>query len=154
MRLRALAAVRDWEDMERRAELIIDQHRARNGCPVGRLAAVLADSDDAMRARLDEVFRAWRAAIRDALLRLQGNGLISAEADLDASATITLSAIQGGLLLANVCRDPEQLRRALAGAIGELRANAPPAPDVGRDRGYRRVARIDSTTSTSTLPAA
>jgi AcrR family transcriptional regulator len=121
----ALHSVDGWEDLERWAELIIEEHGARGGCPIGTLAAVLPDTDTEMRASLSATFRVWRAAIRGALLRLRANGLISADADLDSLATITLSAIQGGLLLAKTFRDPEHLRRALAGAIAELRAHAP-----------------------------
>jgi hypothetical protein len=38
--------------------------------------------------------------------------------------TITLSAIEGGLLLAKTMRDSMQLRVALDGAIAQLRAHA------------------------------
>jgi AcrR family transcriptional regulator len=53
------------------------------------------------------------------------NRLICASADLDALATITLSAIQGGLLLTKTSRDVSPLRSALAGAIAEVRAHRP-----------------------------
>jgi AcrR family transcriptional regulator len=122
---RALDSVNSWEDLERWTELIIDEHGARGGCPIGTLAAVLPDSDAEIRARLTEAFQVWRAAIRGALLRLRTNGLISPDADVDSLATITLAAVQGGFLLAKTFRDPEHLRRALAGAIAELRAHAP-----------------------------
>lgn len=121
---RTLAAVARWEDLERWAELIVAGHSLGEGCPIGTLAAILGDADEELRARLNEAFTDWSHAIRGALNRLRENGLISAGADLDALATMTLSAIQGGLLLAKTSRDTDQLRAALTGALAELRARA------------------------------
>jgi hypothetical protein len=104
---------------------IVEQHGARGGCPIGTLAAALSDVDEELRTSLSEAFRAWSDAIRGALTRLRDNGLISADADLEALTTIALSAIQGGLLLAKTSRDANQLRLALKGMIAQLRAQAP-----------------------------
>ncbi|HTP21117.1 MAG TPA: TetR/AcrR family transcriptional regulator [Solirubrobacteraceae bacterium] len=126
---RALAAVSDWESLERWAELMVtgvEQRGGRGGCPIGTLTAALADTDDGLRISLNEAFRAWGDAIRGALARLRDNRLITAEADLDRLTTIMLAAIEGGLLLAKASRDPEPLRTALDGAITQFRANAPP----------------------------
>jgi AcrR family transcriptional regulator len=126
LQARALGSVNDWQDLERWAELmstIVEDHGARGGCPIGTLAAALSDTDDGLRTSLSEAFRAWSDAIRGALARLRENGLISADADLDALTTITLSAIQGGLLLAKTSRDANQLRIALGGAIAQLKAH-------------------------------
>ncbi|MBV8997618.1 MAG: TetR/AcrR family transcriptional regulator [Solirubrobacterales bacterium] len=127
----ALGSVSSWEDLERWAQImvaIVADQDARGGCPIGTLAAALADTDEGLRTSLSEAFQAWSDAIRGALLRLQENGLIAGGADLDALTTTTLSAIQGGLLLSKTARDAGQLRIALDGAIAQLRANAP----VGR----------------------
>ena len=124
----ALAAVGSWADLERWADAmvaIVQEQGSRGGCPVGTLAAALSDTDERLRTSLSEAFQAWSDAIRAALLRLQENGLISAGADLDALTTITLSAVQGGLLLSKTTRDAGQLRIALEGAIEQLQANAP-----------------------------
>ena len=125
---RALAAVSDWESLERWAELIVtgvEQRGGRGGCPIGTLAAALADTDEALRVSLNESFRAWSDAIRGALARLRDNELIADEADLDRLTTIMLSAIEGGLLLAKAARDADPLRTALDGAIAQFQANAP-----------------------------
>jgi TetR/AcrR family transcriptional regulator, transcriptional repressor for nem operon len=124
----ALASVSTWEDLDRWADAmvaIVDEQDARVGCPIGTLAATLSDTDEALRTSLSEAFRAWSDAIRGALLRLRQNGLIAPHADLDTLTTITLAAIQGGLLLAKTSRDAGQLRAALTGATAQLRANAP-----------------------------
>jgi TetR/AcrR family transcriptional regulator, transcriptional repressor for nem operon len=132
----ALASVSNWEDLERWADVMVatvEDQDARVGCPIGTLAATLSDADEGLRTSLSEAFRAWSDAIRAALLRLQANGLIAAGADLDTLTTITLAAIQGGLLLAKTSRDAGQLRAALDGAIAQLRANGP-AGRTGRRR--------------------
>ena len=64
---RTLAAVSDWEGLERWAELMVtsvEQRGGRGGCPIGTLAAALADTDEALRVSLNESFRAWSDAIR------------------------------------------------------------------------------------------
>jgi TetR/AcrR family transcriptional regulator, transcriptional repressor for nem operon len=125
----ALASVSSWEDLERWAEMmvtIVEEQDARGGCPIGTLAAALSDTDERFRTSLSAAFRAWSDAVRGALLRLQEKGVIGAGADLDALTTITLSAIQGGLLLSKTSRDAGQLRIALGGAIAQLTANSPP----------------------------
>jgi TetR/AcrR family transcriptional repressor of nem operon len=52
-------------------------------------------------------------------------GWLAPGSDPAALATATLAAIQGGLLLSQVRRDPEQLRIALDGARAMLRAARP-----------------------------
>ena len=152
LQAQALASVSDWEDLEHWADTmvsIVQEHGARGGCPIGTLAAALSDVDERLRTRLSEAFQAWRDAIRGALLRLAENGLIAEDADLDALTTVTLSAIQGGLLLTKTSRDVRQLRTVLDGVITQLRANAPKgrardrsaAPSSRRAPGPRKEAR-------------
>jgi TetR/AcrR family transcriptional repressor of nem operon len=121
---RALGAVGDWHDLERWADGIVamvDERGARGGCPLGTLAAALADTDERCRIALSDAFQSWRDAIGGALRRLRDNGLLAPDADLEALTTVTLAAVQGGLLLAKTSRDSSQLRVALAGAIAQLR---------------------------------
>jgi hypothetical protein len=118
---------------------IIDEQGARGGCPIGTLAAALSDTDEGLRTSLSDAFTAWSDAIRGALTRLRDNRLIDRDADLDALTTITLSAIQGGLLLAKTSRDVGQLRIALSGAIKQLQAHAPARP---RSRGRSSSSRL------------
>ena len=111
---------------------MIEQQGSRGGCPIGTLAAALADTDERFRAALSDAFDSWREAIGGALARLRENRLLEPEADLEELTTTTLAAIQGGLLLAKTSRDSAQLRVALDGAIAHLRAHG--APDTRRPR--------------------
>ena len=127
---RVLASVRDWDDLERWADAMVamvDERGARGGCPIGTLAAALSDTDEQLRGLLSDAFATWRNAISGALVRLRDNRLLARDADLERLTTVTLAAIEGGLLLAKTTRDSGQLRVALDGAIAQLRTHAPPA---------------------------
>jgi AcrR family transcriptional regulator len=126
-----LASVHTWEDLERWAAGMVamcKRQHARGGCPIGTLAAALSDTDESLRQLLSDAFQAWRDAISSALRRLQDNHLLARDADIDTLTTITLSAIEGGLLLAKTTRDSTQLQIALGGTIAQLRAHAPAPP--------------------------
>lgn len=122
-----LAAVQDWDDLERWAAAIvagIEQRHTRGGCPIGTLAASLADTDETARQRLDAAFRDWGEAIGTALANLRGHGLLPPDADLPALTTATLASLQGGLLLSKTMRDSAPLRIALHAAISYLKRQA------------------------------
>jgi TetR/AcrR family transcriptional regulator, transcriptional repressor for nem operon len=124
----ALGAVQDWRDLECWADgmvALVEQRGSRGGCPIGTLAAALADTDERFRVALSAAFGSWREAIGGALVRLRDNGLLAADADLEVLITMMLAAIQGGLLLAKTSRDSSQLRTTLDGAIAQLHAYAP-----------------------------
>jgi TetR/AcrR family transcriptional regulator, transcriptional repressor for nem operon len=142
----ALEAVQDWRDLERWVDsmvAMVEQQGARGGCPIGTLAAALADTDEHFRTALNDAFDSWREAIGGALARLRDNRLLSSDADLEALTTTTLAAIQGGLLLAKTSRDSSQLRAALDGAIAQLRAHG--VPDKRRVRRRQVPVRLDPT---------
>jgi TetR/AcrR family transcriptional repressor of nem operon len=68
----ALDAVRDWRDLERWVDsmvAVVEQQGARGGCPIGTLAAALADTDESFRTALNDAFESWRAAIGGASKR-------------------------------------------------------------------------------------
>jgi TetR/AcrR family transcriptional repressor of nem operon len=133
----ALAAVQDWTDLARWAGEMValsERQGSRGGCPIGTLAAALADTDEGFRVALSDAFQGWREAIGDALARLRDNGLLAPGADLERLTTTTLAAIQGGLLLAKTSRDSTQLRVTLDGAIAHLQAHGAPAKPRPRRR--------------------
>lgn len=123
----ALEQVGCWGDLEAWSQTIvarIAEREGRGGCPVGTLAAATADTDEDLRASLAAAFERWRAGIRTALEHLRDAGELDRHADVDALATATLAAIQGGLLLAKTARDSAPLAVALAAATAQLRAHA------------------------------
>jgi TetR/AcrR family transcriptional repressor of nem operon len=124
----ALAAVETWADLERWADTVVaimEAHGSRGGCPIGTLAAALADIDETSRTLLSAAFERWREAISGALTTLRDNGVLAGDADIGALTTNVLAAMQGGLLLAKTNRNAGDLRTALDGALAQVRAHAP-----------------------------
>ena len=94
------------------------------GCPIGSLVAQMAEHDDETRKVFVDIFARWEEPLVSCLRRLQDNGTLRPDiAVIDVAGTI-MAAMQGGLLLAQVRRDPDQLRRALTGARAALNASA------------------------------
>ena len=114
-----LGEVRDWAGLRAWADAIVATMEAqafRGGCPLGTLAAALADTDETARERLASAFAAWREAITAALGRLVENGQLDPAADLDA------------------LDDRDARRRARRSAARQDRTRQQAAPDRARHR--------------------
>jgi AcrR family transcriptional regulator len=92
-------------------------------CPLGALAAELAENDPLAREALARGFRRWSGHIADGLHVIQADGALDPAADCEALADATLAAYQGGLLLAQAHGSLVPLRAALAGARAALQAH-------------------------------
>jgi len=122
-----LLNVADWSGLERWMDALVAmqvQRQARGGCPLGSLAGQLAERDPQARAALAEGLGRWQDSIGRSLEALQARGELRDDADPAALAATTMALIQGGLLLTQVRRDPQQLRAALNTALTLLRAHA------------------------------
>lgn len=114
--------IRAWFDA-----ILAAQKRARyaGGCPVGSMAAEMADRDPALRARLRDAFQRKRNAVHRHLAALQDAGGLRADADTDALATFVMATLQGGLLLGSTYKDGAPLRHAIEAACAHLRSLRP-----------------------------
>jgi TetR/AcrR family transcriptional repressor of nem operon len=117
--LDTIGGLRAWADA---LVALQETRQARGGCPIGSLAGQLAEHDDGARSELAEGMDRWQAGIRDGLERMAARGELRPEADSALLAQRTLAAVQGGLLLTQIRRDPNELRHALDGAIEAIRA--------------------------------
>ena len=128
-------AIRSWFDSL--VELQIDRG-ARGGCPIGSLVGQLAESDERARCELEMSFERWQRHLCDGLRAMRARGALSRRADPVRLATATMAALQGGLLLTQVRRDPAQLAIALDAAYAHLRVHRPRAqssePVIGAAR--------------------
>jgi AcrR family transcriptional regulator len=117
--LDTIEGLRAWADA-----LVTLQHerQARGGCPIGSLAGQLAEHNEPARAELIDGMSRWEGAIRDGLERMAARGELRADADPAALAQRVLAAVQGGLVLTQIRRDPDQLRCALNGALDTILA--------------------------------
>jgi TetR/AcrR family transcriptional repressor of nem operon len=117
--LDTIDGLRAWTD----ALVTLQQTRqAKGGCPIGSLAGQLAEHDDGARLVLADGLDRWESAIREGLQRMAARGELGLDADPGALAQRTLAAVQGGLLLTQIRRDPNQLRSALDGALDAVLA--------------------------------
>jgi AcrR family transcriptional regulator len=117
--LDTIEGLRSWTD----ALVALQRSRqAKGGCPIGSLAGQLAEQDDGARLELADGLDRWEAAIREGLERMAARGELRPEADPGALAQRTLAAVQGGLLLTQIRRDPNQLRSTLDGALDAILA--------------------------------
>jgi TetR/AcrR family transcriptional regulator, transcriptional repressor for nem operon len=112
--LSSLDGLREWRDF------VVDHTRntgGHGGCPIGSIGSELAETEPEARAMVAASFKRWEASIMAGLLRMHALGRLAPEADPHQLALATLAALQGGLLLAKVQRDPEPLAAALDAMI-------------------------------------
>jgi AcrR family transcriptional regulator len=118
-RLDSIEGLRAWRDLV----LALQAERdCAGGCPIGSLAAELAEIDPAARLDLADGLGRWAGAIREGLAAMRDRRELTADADPDRLAMATLAAQQGGQLLAQVHRDTTPLRAALDAAIAHIRS--------------------------------
>lgn len=101
------------------------RHGFTRPCPLGRLAAELAEDDDA-RPVLDAALGSWRDQLAAGLITMLAAGRLRAEADPDRLAGALLGAVQGGLLLACVSRSARPLQASLDTVVDHIGTLATP----------------------------
>ena len=95
------------------------------GCPLGSLGADLAETDAVGRERVALGFRQWAQVIEQGLDDMRIAGELPRDQDTGQLAVGILAALQGGLLLSQVDRDPSALAAALDSVILLLELLAP-----------------------------
>ncbi|MGH7389115.1 MAG: TetR/AcrR family transcriptional regulator [Candidatus Rokuibacteriota bacterium] len=99
---RPLAQIRCFLDR------VVEMQRACNcvgGCPLGNLASELSDVHEGFRARLVDVFSAWRARLTEALREAQRRGDVGSECRPDAVAHFLVASLEGAILMTKVSKD-------------------------------------------------
>jgi len=121
----ALAACDSLAGIERYMDALVsfqEQRGAHGGCPIGSLASQIGERDEGGRLALVDGFKRWDAEIHSGLEAMAARAELRAGADPGLLATQTLAALQGGLILTQVRRDPQQLRVATDAALELIRA--------------------------------
>lgn len=117
--LDSMAGLRRWRD---RVVAINEHTGCIGGCPLGRLASELVESDPQARADLVAGFGQWQDRLASGLQDMRDRGELAAGTDVDALALGLLGAAQGGLLLAQAHRSVAPLRAALDLALDGIAA--------------------------------
>lgn len=123
-----------WHGIQDWFERLVSVEAARSfvgGCPVGSMAAEMADRDESLRTDLVQAFRIKGSHLARGLERMKARGELREDCDPDDLARFVTAVVQGGLLLAATEKSPDPLRRALEHAYEHLRSYAlAPAPPV------------------------
>ena len=121
----SLATLRQWAD-----QYVNQADTLRGGCRLGSLAAELMKTSPESRDQVAEGFERWRLALREGFATMKANGELTEGADTDYLSFVVLSALQGGLLLAQACASSTALKAAMDGALEVVDKYA--ATDRGR----------------------
>lgn len=122
-----LDALDSFEALGRWRDRLVTLQRARHcvgGCPIGSIAAEVADDDPDARADLVDGFEQWEAPLRNGLSTMRAAGLLRQDTDTDRLALALLAALQGGLLLTQTRRTTVPLETALDATIELIRSYA------------------------------
>lgn len=118
-----LGEVSSWEGLQRWCDHLVTMTRATQGvggCPLGSLVGELADRSDSARHELVRSFAEWQSYLINGFRVMRDNGELAAEADVDELALTMMSALQGGLLMAQTTRSARPLELALNMALGHI----------------------------------
>jgi TetR/AcrR family transcriptional regulator, transcriptional repressor for nem operon len=91
------------------------------GCPIGSLAAEVAERNEDARRQAAAAFDAWEKLFADALERMRERGELRADASPTLLATALLASIEGGMVLSQTRKDPASLRVAVEAGLAQAR---------------------------------
>lgn len=93
------------------------------GCPIGSLAAEVAEHNEGARKQAAAAFDTWEQLIARALERMRERGELRADASPKEMATALLASLEGGMVLSQARKDPAPLHIALAAGLAQVRAH-------------------------------
>ena len=88
----------------------LESQKCRSGCVIGNLSQEMADQSEAIRSRLDEIFRGWVSRYASCLREAQQVGEIPDDLDVEQLAEFWLNSWQGAILRAKTIRSTAPLR--------------------------------------------
>jgi TetR/AcrR family transcriptional repressor of nem operon len=112
--------VSSWEGLQRWCDHFVAATRATQGaggCPLGSLVGELADHSEPARQVLAQCFADWQSYLSEGFTAMRDNGELAAQADPAELALTVLTALQGGLLMAQATRSPRPVDLALNMAL-------------------------------------
>ena len=98
---------------------VVEKPFLAGGCPLLNTAVEADDTSPALRARARGALERWRAVISAALARAVADGDVR-PLDAEALATLMISAIEGGVMLARVYRDGAHIQRVASELVRYL----------------------------------
>src|SRR5690348_3814529 len=120
-----LHEISSWESLQRWCDHFVTATRATlgaGGCPLGSLVGELADQSEPARRVLAQCFAQWQSYLSEGFEAMRDNGELAARADPAELALTVLSALEGGLLMAQATRSARPLELALNMALQHMAA--------------------------------
>jgi TetR/AcrR family transcriptional regulator, transcriptional repressor for nem operon len=108
--------VSSWEGLRRWCDHFVTATRATHGaggCPLGSLVGELADQSEPAQRVLAQCFAEWQSYLSEGFEAMRDHGELAAQADPAELALTMMSALQGGLLMAQATRSARPLELAL-----------------------------------------
>jgi len=120
----ALGAVASLAELEQALAGFADGYEQMGlpGCPIGSLAAEVAERNEDARLQTAAAFDAWERLFAEALERMCDRGELRADASPAAMATALLASIEGGMVLSQARKDPASLRIAVQAGLAQVRS--------------------------------
>jgi AcrR family transcriptional regulator len=120
----ALSAVASLAELEQALAAFADGYEQMGlpGCPIGSLAAEVAERNEDARQRAAAAFDAWEQLFADALERMRERGELRTDAPSAVLATALLASIEGGMALSQARKDAASLRIAVESGLAQARA--------------------------------
>jgi AcrR family transcriptional regulator len=119
----ALGAVASLAELEQALAGFADGYEQMGlpGCPIGSLAAEVAERNEDARRQTAAAFDAWQQLFTDALERMRDRGELRADAPSAVLATALLASIEGGMVLSQARKDAASLHIAVEAGLAQVR---------------------------------
>ena len=111
-----LREISSWDGLQRWCDHFVTATKTTQGaggCPLGSLVGELADQSEPARCVLAQCFADWQSYLSEGFAAMRDNGELSARADPAELALTVISALQGGLLMAQATRSARPVELAL-----------------------------------------
>ena len=118
-----LNEVSSWDALQRWCDHFVTATRATQGaggCPLGSLVGELADQSEPARRVLAQCFAEWQSYLSEGFEAMRDKGELAARADPAELALTLLSALEGGLLMAQATRSARPLELVLNMALQHM----------------------------------
>ncbi|WP_287154935.1 TetR/AcrR family transcriptional regulator [Candidatus Solincola tengchongensis] len=113
-----------WERLEamlREIQRIVEAADCTRGCILGNLALETSHDHPGFREAIAAAFREWWELITSHLEAMKEEGHLPPGFDCRAYAQFAVSAMEGGIMMSKVTRDPGPMRNSIALVLEQLR---------------------------------